>query len=297
MFRKTSIGCVKLITLLFLVALGVSFGFTPVVAQDIYPREVEAGLHPNESVKIEKTVTTLEIPPLVDICLVEDETGSFDDDIANLQALAPQLVDALDASGSNYATCVIGFRDFDQMPVSGIPWGSPGDWVYKRLADVGVGGGPLLAGVGLLTAGGGADGPEAQLEALHYLADPGHAAIDSNGDGDTTDANDTAAGLQPTWPTQFPHRRASRRQVRGRLTHDHARLGFFNSHKQRTPDVLLSQVVTQLPPVNTEVMDPIPAPQPANIHASGNVVILGRNRPAALLHAVVEQLVPFRSEF
>ena len=101
---------------------------------------------------------------------------------------------ALDNSGSDYATCVIGFRDFAQSF-----WGDPGDWVYKRHADVGAGGGPLLAGVGLLSAGGGFDGPEAQLEALHYLADPTHAAIDSNGDGDTVDGNDTAAGLSPTW--------------------------------------------------------------------------------------------------
>ena len=36
---------------------------------------------------IVKTVQTTAIPPLVDIFLLEDETGSFDNDIANLQAL------------------------------------------------------------------------------------------------------------------------------------------------------------------------------------------------------------------
>ena len=88
----------------------------------------------------------------------------------------------------------MGFRDFDRAP-----WGSAGDWVYRRLADVTAGGGGLTAGAALLTAGGGGDLPEAQLEAVHYLATPAHAAIDSNGDADTTDPNDTAAGLQPTW--------------------------------------------------------------------------------------------------
>lgn len=158
------------------------------------PAQVSGTLVPGGSFEVDKTVHTPAIPPIVDICLVEDETGSFFDDIANLNALAPNLVTALDNSGSNYATCVVGFRDFARTP-----WGDPGDWVYRLLADVGAGGGPLLAGVAGLTAGGGNDGPEAQLEALHYLADPAHAAIDSNGDGDTTDANDTPAGQQPTW--------------------------------------------------------------------------------------------------
>lgn len=56
-----------------------------------------------------------------------------------------------------------------------------------------------MAGVEDLLASGGNDLPEGQLEALHYLADMAHPAIDSNGDGDTTDDNDTPTGLQPTW--------------------------------------------------------------------------------------------------
>jgi hypothetical protein len=89
---------------------------------------------------------------------------------------------------------VAGFRDFAQST-----WGWPGDWVYRLPQDLTSTKADFLSGIGNLTAGGGYDGPEAQLEALHYLAVPGHAAIDSNGDGDTTDPNDTPAGLQPTW--------------------------------------------------------------------------------------------------
>ncbi len=183
-------GLVVVLALLF--APGTAFGDGPVD-----PPMVIQTLHPGESIEVEKQVTTPDIPPVIDICLVEDETGSFADDIAILQALAGPggpLISALDATGSDYATCVIGFRDFDQST-----WGSSGDWVYRRLANVTPGGGGFVAGVPLLTAGGGADSPEAQLEALHYLATPGHAAIDSNGDGDSVDPNDTPAGQQPTW--------------------------------------------------------------------------------------------------
>lgn len=182
-----------------LAALAVVLSAAPAAVADgdhpaLTPAEVDRIIFPGESVDLDKVVHTTAIPPLVDICLVEDETGSFGDDIANLVALAPNLVTALDASGSDYATCVIGFRDFARST-----WGGSNDWVYHRYTDVSAGGGALLTGVGMLSAGGGFDGPEAQLEALHYLADPAHAAIDSNGDGDTVDAMDTPAGLQPTW--------------------------------------------------------------------------------------------------
>lgn len=158
------------------------------------------GLPPGSTVPITKVVPTTAIPPKVDICLVQDETGSFIDDITTLNGLTDgSLIPALNATGSNYATCVVGFRDFAQSN-----WGAVGDWVYRRLADVTAAGGGFSVGVQRLTASGGSDGPEAQLEALHYLATPSHAAINSNGNATetgpiTTDAEDTPAGLQPTW--------------------------------------------------------------------------------------------------
>ena len=161
------------------------------------PATVHATLAPGGSITVGKTVHTTAIPPLVDICLVEDETGSFGDDIDNLKNLAAPggpLIAALDATGVNYASCVYGFRDFDQDS-----WGDSGDWVVRRLADVTPGGGGFVTGVPPLTAGGGNDFPEAQLEALHYIADTAHPAIDSNGNGSILDAQDTPSGLQPSW--------------------------------------------------------------------------------------------------
>jgi hypothetical protein len=182
-----------------LAALAAGFGtaaaHAPVIG--VVPSAVAGSLAPGASMNVNKTVHTTEIPPLVDILLLEDETASFVDDIANLQALAAPggpLITELDDTGADYATGVAGFRDFAQST-----WGAPGDWVYRRLADIAPGAAGLLAGVPLLTASGGADIPEAQLEALHYAADVLHAAIDSNGDGDTTDANDTPQGQQPSW--------------------------------------------------------------------------------------------------
>ena len=193
--KRTRFSRFRLVRTALVAVLLLGFATLSVGANgSVVPPAVKVALEPGESLLVEKEVTTPAIPPVVDIVLVEDETGSFWDDISNLQALAPTLVTALDGSGSDYATGVVGFRDFAQDP-----WGDPGDWVYKLYSDVIPGGASLVAGVALLTASGGNDGPEAQLEALHYLATPGHAAIDSNGDGDTADANDTPMGQQPTW--------------------------------------------------------------------------------------------------
>ena len=167
------------------------------VAPGVDPSTVSVDLAPGETATVTKTVQTTAIPPLVDLILLEDETASFADDIATLQTLAAPagpLITALDATGADYATGVAGFRDFAQDD-----WGNAGDWVYRLHANISAGGSGLVSGVPLLSAGGGNDGPEAQLEALHYLADPAHPAIDSNGDADTTDPEDTPAGQQPTW--------------------------------------------------------------------------------------------------
>jgi len=173
---------------------------------------VGTSLAPGSSFTQTKTITTTPIPPKIDICLDEDETGSFIDDIETLGALVDPdtgtLIPALDDTGANYATCVTGFRDFAQGP-EGTPWGDPGDWVYRRHADVTAGGGGFESGVPLLTAGGGGDLPEGQLENLHYLATPSHPAINSNGNYTPDfgapildDPEDTPAGLQPTWRSQ-----------------------------------------------------------------------------------------------
>jgi len=184
---------------ILMVAFGVLGRASSALATDppppsITPSSVARTIADGQSENINKTVQTPTIPPLVDIFLLEDETGSFGDDIANLVAVAGPLWDAIAASGTNFTMGVGGFRDFAQDG-----WGSTGDWVYRRLSDLTTTKATFTGAVGSLTAGGGNDGPEAQLEALHYVAVPAHAAIDSNGDLDTTDANDTPTGLQPTW--------------------------------------------------------------------------------------------------
>jgi hypothetical protein len=139
-----------------------------VLGADIQPRTVDATIFPGGSVEIEKTVTTPELPPVVDICLLEDETASFFDDIGNLNTAAPGLYDAIVAASPDAQFAVAGFRDYPQDP-----FGEPNDWVYRLVSTMNPAKPAWLAGVAALTAGGGNDLPEAQYDAIVAASGPG----------------------------------------------------------------------------------------------------------------------------
>jgi hypothetical protein len=139
-----------------------------VLGADIQPRSVEEIIFPGGSVDIEKTVTTPELPPVVDICLLEDETGSFVDDLGNLNAAASGIYDAIVAASPDAQFGVAGFRDY---PVG--PYGGAGDWVYRLVSSMDPTKPAWLAGVAALTAGGGNDTPEALFDAIVAAAGPG----------------------------------------------------------------------------------------------------------------------------
>src|SRR4051794_32160666 len=78
------------------------------VTPGVTPPSVTASLDQSGTTTVTKKVQTTAIPPLVDIFLLEDETGSFGDDIHALQTLAApggSLITTLDnATGVSYAT-------------------------------------------------------------------------------------------------------------------------------------------------------------------------------------------------
>jgi hypothetical protein len=178
----------------------VGFTLTAFGSGPIEPPTVEVTLYPGESIIIEKTVTNPPIPPKLDLLLLEDETGSFADDIDEMQGEEPDCSDGLAAAmwdgiaGEvvDFQAAVAGFRDFAYDG-----WGGSVDWVYRLHQDMTDDKATWLTGICALSAGGGADGPEAQLAALKSGAD-GHA-WDSNIDGDYTDDIDTPAGEDPDW--------------------------------------------------------------------------------------------------
>jgi hypothetical protein len=155
----------------FFAMLGMlSFSFVGVLHAEVDPAEVDITLPLGGEYHLEKTVTTPEIPTVLDVCLLEDESGSFGDDIANLQGgtTASDLYDAIVAASPGAHFAVAGFRDY---PV--FPYGSPGDHVYRLLSSMSPAKAAWLAGIAGLSAGGGLDIPEAQYDAIVAATGPG----------------------------------------------------------------------------------------------------------------------------
>lgn len=125
---------------------------------NLTPSSVEALIYPGESANVDKVVHTPEFPPKLDICLLEDETGSFRDDIANLQGgtTASDIYDGIVASAPDSGFAVAGFRDYGEA------------WVYRLISGMSPVKADWLNGIAGLTAGGGGDTPEAQYDAIVF---------------------------------------------------------------------------------------------------------------------------------
>jgi hypothetical protein len=137
------------------------------------PASVEATIAPGDSLDVAKTVHTPAIPPIVDVCLLEDLTGSFLDDIGNLQTpgTAEAIFDAVIAASPDAQFAVAGFQDY---PVD--DFGIPGDFVYQRFSGMSASEASWVAGINGLSipsAFSGGDIPEAQFDAIVAAAGPG----------------------------------------------------------------------------------------------------------------------------
>jgi VCBS repeat-containing protein len=101
----------------------------------------------------------------LNVQFLQDLTGSFADDIANVRLLVPQIVAALEGISGGAAFGVSSFRDKAYASFGGF-----GDYVYKTDVAIGATAAAVTTAYTGFIATGGADLPEAQLEALLQLA-------------------------------------------------------------------------------------------------------------------------------
>jgi len=101
----------------------------------------------------------------LNVQFLQDLTGSFGDDIANVRVLVPQIVAALDGISGGAAFGASSFRD----KIYG-SFGGAGDYVYRTDLAMGATVASLTATYTGFAASGGADLPESQIEALMQLA-------------------------------------------------------------------------------------------------------------------------------
>ncbi len=134
-----------------------AFAVMPATAA-VTPAAVVASLEPGGSVGVDKLVDTPAIPPNPDIVFLADTTGSMGSTLANVQANATAIMNAVLAEQPTAQFGVSAYRDV-------------GDAFLFQLnqsitADVAA----AQAGINSWAAGGGGDTPEGQIPALYTLA-------------------------------------------------------------------------------------------------------------------------------
>ncbi len=102
----------------------------------------------------------------LDLVLAQDLSGSFNDDIETLQTLAPDLFDAVLASGFD---ATFGVTSFSDKPID--PFGDPSvDFAYRTDLPLTDSRTDFLDTINGLSIAAGVDSPESQLEALLQIS-------------------------------------------------------------------------------------------------------------------------------
>jgi len=105
---------------------------------------------------------TKEVTYPLDIEFLVDTTGSFSDDIQNFKAKANEIVTLLKKTVPDVRFALSDFKDFPKRP-----YGGSSDYPYRKDIDFTTDENAFKNALSKLSASGGWDGPEAQLEALY----------------------------------------------------------------------------------------------------------------------------------
>ena len=129
----------------------------------VTPKTVQLELDPGESQVVAKSVDTERLPPNSDFVFLADNTGSMGSAIANVKANAQNIIDAIEAAGATDARYgVANYQDFTS--------GAPCPYGFELDTDL-TDATAAKAAINTWTAAAGCDVPEANLFALHMLAE------------------------------------------------------------------------------------------------------------------------------
>ncbi|MBI4203179.1 MAG: VWA domain-containing protein [Chloroflexi bacterium] len=143
------------------------------VFAEVEPPLVEATVPPGGSLEVVKEVTTPAIPPKLDFCLLVDNSGSYGDDIATIQALAPGIFTDIRDAVADSQFCLATFVDF---PIDPFGDAGSGDYPYQLDQDLTTDETTWVTAVNNMILRFGADAPESQLHALREMRVGGPAA-------------------------------------------------------------------------------------------------------------------------
>lgn len=129
----------------------------------VNPPTVDDNLDPGSSIHVTKTVSTPVIPPRPDVVLVVHSTGSMGPAIANVQSQLSTIVSSVKAAQADAQFAVADYKDV-----------SDGASVFTVRSDLTGDPAAAQAAINAISAGGGGDGPEAQLNALWQIGAGGN---------------------------------------------------------------------------------------------------------------------------
>ncbi len=154
--------------------------------------QISLQLGQKEAVQVDVEIPAAGVLAL-DVIFLIDQSGSYSDDIDNLQLKAGDIIDGLNGRGIDVQFGVAGFADF---PIS--PYGDVSDTAYRLYQDLTANTDVVVAAIDRLDMPlmDGSDPPESQLEALYQVATG--RGRDINGDGDLDDPGDVPSTL-PGW--------------------------------------------------------------------------------------------------
>lgn len=134
------------------------------LADGVSPADVSQAGDPGTSFQVTKTITTPTIPPKPDIVLVVDATGSMGSAINNVKSEMGTIVSTVQGAQPDAEFAVVSYRDTGDGPA-----------LFQVHADLTGDPAAAQAAVNTLSAGGGGDDPEAQLNALWQIGSGGNA--------------------------------------------------------------------------------------------------------------------------
>jgi hypothetical protein len=132
-------------------------------AAGVDPATVDRAVNPGDTIHVTKTVTTPVIPPKPDIVLVVDETSSMTGAINNVKSEMGTIISTVKASQPDAQFAVVSYKDFGDPDPFQVNTDLTADETTAQNAVNG------------LTAAGGGDLEEAQINALWQVGDGGDA--------------------------------------------------------------------------------------------------------------------------
>ena len=154
--RRVATAGVAMVT----VALTVALGGAAFAAPGVTPASVSLTLLPGQSAQVQKSVETSPIPPMPDIVLLADTTGSMGPAITNVRNNATAIMDAVRAEQADSQFGAAEYRDFNCSD----------PFAYRLNQAITSSIPSAQAGINQWAIGNGCDTPEAQLNALFELA-------------------------------------------------------------------------------------------------------------------------------